>query len=99
MTARQCQQTDFPHHGVRPYGSGSTWLVGLIRQTIMIIWSQRIMKALARDFSIRHPGESRGPSRVSRDWIPASAGMTKQRIPRRDFQAKYNKLNDRLPET
>ena len=50
--------------------------------------SQRNMKALAKDFSIRHPGEGRGPFRVSLDWIPASAGMTKQRIPTRDFQAK-----------
>jgi hypothetical protein len=50
------------------------------------------MKALARDFSIRHPGESRGPFRVSLDWIPASAGMTEQRIPRRDFQVNSNRL-------
>jgi hypothetical protein len=44
------------------------------------------MKALARDFSIRHPGEGRGPEKFS--WIPASAGMTNPRIPRRGLSGK-----------
>jgi hypothetical protein len=52
----------------------------------MTIWSQRKMKALARDFSIRHPGKGRGPERFS--WIPASAGMTNPRIPRRGLSGK-----------
>jgi hypothetical protein len=56
----------------------------------MTFWSQRIMKALAQDFSTRHPGESRGPEEFC--WIPASAGMTKRRIPTRDFQVKIKEL-------
>jgi hypothetical protein len=61
-------------------------MTGAILRTTMTIWSQRNMKALARDLSICHPGEGRGPERFS--WIPASAGMTNPRIPRRDFQVK-----------
>jgi hypothetical protein len=71
-------------------------------RTAMTCWSQRDMKALAQEFSIRHPGESRGPDLLRRsrcpEGFPAFAGttpgfrlppgMTNPRIPRRDFQVK-----------
>jgi 23S rRNA (cytidine1920-2'-O)/16S rRNA (cytidine1409-2'-O)-methyltransferase len=40
----------------------------------------------------RHPGESRGPEKACKDWIPASAGMTLSRVPikARDLKDKQH---------